>query len=95
MTNEIPAIVLPMAHLNGTGKNGLYGQICNNTSAIRNAIFVMEQSRPHMRDYYLYGALADEIFRTATARHNSRIARLQEVLTECEEVADAFAEKNF
>lgn len=79
----------PTIHTNGTGAAGLFEQLANTTSQLRQTLRVLEASAPHGRDYYPQG---DDAITEAIAEHVSRLDRVRSVLVECEELIQHVAD---
>lgn len=81
-------MVLPIVHLNGTGREGLLSQTCNVRGKVREAMEALAAATPHMRDYYP----APERWEPAMAQHHRRMAALQALLDEFTEQAEAISD---
>lgn len=83
-------LIAPTVHLNGTSKDELIRQHVDVLQALRAAEKALAQACPNGRDYYVQpaGALAK-----ALAAHEARIARVQSLIDEIEEIAVAVSEQ--
>lgn len=81
-------ITFPTIHLNGTSADDLLEQQCNAMSAIRDAITAVSNAGPNGRDYYPQGLQA---LQQATEQFRARLQKLQDVLTEIEQIAEHIA----
>jgi hypothetical protein len=79
-------LTVPTVHLNGTSAANLYEQVLTAGEAVREALDALHGGAPHGRDYYPQGAVA---FYAARAEHVSRLARLESVLSELTDIANA------
>ena len=78
-------IAIPTIHLNGTSRDELYEQVTSAGQAVQEAIHKLAEAAPHGRDYYIR-ANGEADFRHAFEQHYARIAKLQEVYDELEEI---------
>lgn len=90
LRNMQTVLTLPTIHLNGTSADDLLEQQCNAASAIREAITAVANAGPNGRDYYPQGPQA---FTLATEQHRARLQKLQDVLTELEQLAEYIADE--
>lgn len=83
-------LTLPTIHLNGTSADDLLEQQCNAASAIREAITAVANAGPNGRDYYPQGP---QVLAVAMQQHCARLQKLQDVLTELEQIAEYVADQ--
>lgn len=79
---EKPAIVAPIVHLNGSGRQNLIDALANAYSAIEQAAEALKQTAPNGRDYYPAGPEALEAASSQYIRRNRALRDLQEELQE-------------
>lgn len=79
----------PVIHLNGTSAVSLCGQYVRACDAIRVAIDAAHDANPNGRDYYPAG---DGALKTAQNEQDNRIAWLNTILKEYEELAEHCAD---
>jgi hypothetical protein len=88
---EPAPLVIPRVHWNGTSRDELLKQLADARQAIHDALDALAKATPHGRDYYV---ISPEAITEARDAHFSRVNRLQEVVTELEQIADGvFAQK--
>ena len=79
-------LIMPLVHMNGSGKENLIQDYTNAGSAVSEAISVICNAYPHMRDYYPLDNF-EEIFKQAREQHQARIDKLREVAVELHALA--------
>ena len=84
--------IVPIAHLNGTGKAGLQTQYRKAADALYIALDALADAAPNMRDYYLYED-ADEAFRRAREEHRSNVQMVEAVIADLAAVYDALMDQ--
>jgi hypothetical protein len=77
-TEEKPALVLPIVHLNGTSAEELLRLRQDAHSALDKAVVALQQMAPNGRDYYLESGRFEE----ALAQHEWRLIALTEIMEE-------------
>ncbi len=82
-------MMTPAVHLNGTSRAELFAGYLAAGQAVREAMTALAGAAPNGRDYYVKSATA---FTEAAAEHRSRMARLQSVYDELEQLAEAVAD---
>lgn len=80
----------PTIHLNGTSGPVLIEQNRAARVALRTALDVLQEARPHGRDYYTQAAGAYE---RAKDEHLDRMRRLESIIDELEEIENAICER--
>jgi hypothetical protein len=83
---------LPTIHLNGTSKDELIAVLCNASAAIDAAYAALKLAAPNGRDYYPQGP---EAFDRARREHESRLAGLDKVKREVDELTIAIDEGGY
>jgi hypothetical protein len=86
------AIAVPSIHLNGSGKEHLLNEVTEAGSALHAAIDALYAATPNGRDYYTQGP---DALRQALAEHTSRLSRLESVLKELQQLAEAIDDGGF
>lgn len=81
-------IRLPSIHLNGTSKQALLEGYLEAASAVFSAAEALSEAAPNARDYYPQG---DNAFKQAQEEHNARLAKLNSVLVELQQLAEHVA----
>jgi len=76
-------MILPVIHINGTGRESLAQRVLAAREALRNALDALNEAAPNGRDYYPLGECA---FRQAAREHHARIGKLVSVADELEEL---------
>jgi hypothetical protein len=76
--------------MNGTNVRELLEQTTESMYTIRRAMATLRQNSPNGRDYYPAGPQA---FTAAVDENEARIAKLRDVLTELEEMAEYLSTK--
>lgn len=76
----------PTIHLNGTSRAALLESYCDAGAAVRQALDKLADAAPNGRDYYTQGGDAIGV---AVAEHVDRLRRLESVLAELSELAEA------
>jgi hypothetical protein len=84
-------LMIPRVHLNGTSEAELLQQIHEARHALRNALTVMARGTPHDRDYYVIG---DDAGPQAREQHYARVAKVESVLEELEQIAQGILFQN-
>lgn len=84
-------LTMPIIHLNGSSARSLLEDSCTAMTAVRKAIDALNVTGPNARDYYPKGP---EFFRVAQDQHHARIAKLQEVLAELEQIAEYISDQD-
>lgn len=84
--------IVPIAHLNGTGKAGLQTQRKKASDALYVALQALEDMAPHMRDYYLYDD-PEGAFRRAREEHYSNVQMVEAVIADLAAVYDALMDQ--
>lgn len=81
---------IPTVHLNGTSKDQLLEQLTTALTALRVAAEAVAAAAPNARDFYVQdgGAISE-----ATAQHRDRLAKLNHVYTELEQIALAVSDQ--
>lgn len=74
------ACIHPHVHLNGTDRASLIADKSNQWTAVKNALYALQRTGPHMRDYYPEPGLWDD----AIAEHESRLTVLADLLDDIE-----------
>ena len=84
-------MMVPAIHMNGTSGEALLEQNTGAAEAARELLRALVVAAPNGRDYYTqgHGALL-----LAEAEHVSRVARVESVLAELGELAEAIADAN-
>lgn len=80
---DTPELTAPTIHLNGTSKEDLLGQFSSSYTAVKDAVRVLCRNAPYGRDYYPQGIGSYE---SARDQHNDRVARLEAVANEIEQL---------
>lgn len=84
--------IAPYVHLGGTSKEALERQLEIARSALAQAIDALDEAAPNARDYF--GIVPGPAhFDLATSQHRFRRARLDEVLAELDDIAEAVADQ--
>lgn len=76
--------VLPVLHMNGSGKDRLVNEVGNAHAALTGARDTMRGMGPNERDYYPVPGL----FEKARAQHWNQIDRLNEIIDELQAICD-------
>lgn len=76
-------IIVPLVHMNGTGKNGLTEPIDAALDAIRNAYDALKKCNPNGRDYYNHPQ-APQAMEKAQQEHRARFLALHNLQSELE-----------
>jgi hypothetical protein len=79
-------LIIPLVHLNGSGKKNLVEGYVQAARAVGDAMALVCEAYPHMRDYYPLDN-PDKHFKLAQEQHRSRIDRLREVAVELNALA--------
>lgn len=79
-------LIIPLVHLNGSGKRNLIKSYTGASLAVNDAIAKLCETGPHMRDYYPLDN-DEELFKQAQEQHYARIDKLREVATELNALA--------
>lgn len=79
-------MMIPTVHLNGTSRRELIKLQLDAISKLREAIDVLGLAAPNGRDFYVQGPDATN---RATAEHALRVARVQSVMDELQDIAEA------
>jgi hypothetical protein len=82
-------MMVPTVHLNGTSRQELVKLQLDAISKLRQAIEVLGLAAPNGRDFYVQGP---DAMRYAVAEHAQRTARVQSVIDELYEIAEAVQE---
>jgi hypothetical protein len=82
-------MIVPVIHLNGSGRENLTRDLCDAREAVAMAHAALAKCAPHMRDYYVLGDDADEIYSAARAEHVARMQALSTVASDLEKMAAA------
>lgn len=85
-----PAIVAPIVHLNGSGRQNLIDALANAYSAIEKAAEALRQTAPNGRDYYPAGP---EALEAARQQHTRRIRALRDLQDELVEECNLIEEQ--
>jgi hypothetical protein len=80
--DEKPAVVAPIIHLNGSGRQNLIDALAAAYSAIDSAAEAIKQTAPNGRDYYPAGPEALEAARKQYTRRIRALRDLQDELNE-------------
>jgi len=72
-------LVVPLVHLNGTGKDELVEQITHAVHGAQAFLDALAKMSPHGRDYY---PLGDDALPKAVDQHRSRMARVESIVDE-------------
>lgn len=83
MTNY--GLAIPTVHLNGTSAADLLNQLKEAFTAVRQATEKVQQSAPHMRDYYVQAD--DRAYALAHEQHVQRLKALEAVASDLEAIA--------
>lgn len=81
-------LIKPTINLNGTNAKDLLDQQLNAIWALRTAISTLQDASPNGRDYQTMPRGTIDL---AVAGHRERLARLESVMTELEEIAEHIA----
>ena len=79
-------MMIPTIHLNGTSRIALLAAHMEAGRKLRAAIDALRETAPHGRDYYPQGNGAISV---AMREYQSRLDRLQGVLKELQDIAEA------
>jgi hypothetical protein len=79
-------LIIPVVHLNGSGKKNLIEGYVQAARAVNDAMQKICNTYPHMRDYYIMDN-SDELFKRAQKQHYRRVDRLREVAVELNALA--------
>lgn len=79
-------LIVPMVHMNGSGKKNLIDGYIAAARAVNDAMVLICEAYPHMRDYYPLDN-SDVIFKQAQEQHYTRIDKLREVALELNSLA--------
>jgi hypothetical protein len=82
-------ILKPTIHSNGTGANSLTDAYTKAMLAVHDAITAVAESGPNGRDYYPQGG---DAIQAAVEEHRTRLAALEKVRDELEQLAAHCAE---
>lgn len=85
MSTTRPDVIAPTVHLNGTSGEDLKQQLCDALGALRAAREALRQTAPNARDYYVQD---DKAFPRARDQYYARLAKLGEIQTELETIAE-------
>jgi len=77
---EAVSVVLPIVHLNGSGREALVNQRRDVYHALQQSVEKLRQMAPNGRDYYVQPGLLEQ----AIAQHERRMATLGALLQEIE-----------
>jgi len=83
MDTTTAQVKIPTVHSNGTGFPTLMAQLNSVVVALEHALDAMSEATPHGRDYYVQG---DNTINIARDDHANRRYKINDVLTEIEEV---------
>ena len=81
-------MMTPTLHINGTSRDELLDQLSVAGGKVMDAIEALTAAAPNGRDYYPQGPSA---LSRAQSEHDARIARLNTVLVELTDMAEAVA----
>ena len=84
--------IVPLVHLNGTGKAGLQSQYRKAADALYIALDALADAAPNMRDYYLYED-AGAAFRRAQAEHLENVRMVEAVIADLATVYSALMDQ--
>jgi hypothetical protein len=90
MNSELPGLIKPTVHLNGTSGDDLLEQLTDANVSICEALTDLCDAAPNARDYYPQG---DTAFRAARSQHDFRVARLISVREEIQALAHHVADQ--
>lgn len=79
----------PTIHTNGTSQEELLEQNTRAAQAVQTALQALAEAAPNQRDYYPQG---HEAWLEAAKAHQSRQARLMDVMNELRDLAEAIAD---
>jgi hypothetical protein len=79
-------LIIPLVHLNGSGKKNLIHGYVQAARLINDAMQKVCEAYPHMRDYYPLDN-SKELFKKAQDQHYARVDKLREVATELNALA--------
>jgi hypothetical protein len=79
---------MPTLHLNGSSPAALLEGYTDAASALFAAAKALDDAAPNARDYYPQG---DGAFQQAQAEHRARVAKLNEVIFEIQQLAEHVA----
>lgn len=79
----------PTIHMNGTSRDGLMEPLETASNALNDAYEALKQTAPNGRDYYPQGP---EALSKATADHMGRLARLDSIKQEIDDLAFAISQ---
>ena len=92
MLNPNETLEIPVIHSNGSGRENLLNQLTDARYALSKAIGTLQDTQPHMRDYYVKPD-APACYIRAMEQHTRRMAMLGEVDRQLaaigEEISDA------
>lgn len=77
-----PAVTVPIAHLNGSGRSGLTRQYTDALMALTEAYETLQAASPHGRDYYVVPGS----FEKARDEHQTRLDRIRDVAQEVAQI---------
>jgi hypothetical protein len=77
-------VMIPRVHWNGTSKEELLRRLRESALVVRNVMNVVSYTAPHGRDYYV---IDDDAIVIAMKQHRARMAKLESVAAELEEIA--------
>lgn len=77
-------MVKPVIHINGTSAAALLEELSNAYNALSNALEALAAASPNGRDYY---PLGNEAFFKAQDQHRLRIAAIQGIMLDLEELS--------
>ena len=80
-------LAIPHIHSNGTSHDTLLADLCDAITAINDAISVVNETYPNLRDYY--PIQQPGTWGLAVEQHNVRVGKLREVRDELEAIAEA------
>lgn len=86
-------MIVPVLHLNGSGLKNLVEPMNEAISKINEAVAILRENYPHMRDYYVLpdGGVGD--YRLARAEADGRIHELRRVAEELNTLREAIYEQ--
>lgn len=81
-------LATPVVNLNGTSREGLLAPLVSALDALRRADEALALTCPNARDYQTQ---ADTTFQIAAREHRARRAKIAEVISELEHIAESIA----